>query len=77
MTASGSSSSCASRIAAAAAMPDEPPTSRASSRASRRVIANESLSETAMIRSATVAVVGRRPEVLADALDEVRAAGAA
>ena len=40
-------------FAAYAAMPDEPPTSSASSRASRRVNANESASETSMIRSAT------------------------
>ena len=38
---------------------------------------NESLSETAMIRSAIVAVVRVGPEVLADALDEVGPAGAA
>ena len=46
-------SSSASCFAAYAAIPDEPPTSSASSRASRRVYANESASETSMIRSAT------------------------
>jgi len=39
---------------AKAAMPEEPPTSSASSRAWRRVKANESASETSMMRSATV-----------------------
>jgi hypothetical protein len=34
-------------------MPQEPPTSSASSRASRRVMSNESASETAMISSGT------------------------
>ena len=38
---------------------------------------NESRSLTATISSETVAVVGRGPEVLADALDEVGPAGAA
>ena len=45
-------SSWASCTAANAAIPEEPPTSSASSRASRRVKANESASETSMIRSA-------------------------
>ena len=56
MTASSASgwvsSSWASWIAANAAIPEDPPTSRPSSRASRRVIENESASETSMIRSA-------------------------
>ena len=42
----------AARSAATTAIPQEPPTRRPSSRASRRVIANESASETAMISSA-------------------------
>ena len=44
-------SSAATRSAATVAIPHDPPTSSASSRASRRVIANESASETATIRS--------------------------
>jgi len=44
----------ATRRAATTAIPHEPPTSRPSSRASLRVIANESLSETAMISSQIV-----------------------
>ena len=57
MTASvrpSAASSWASWRAANAAMPDEPPTSIASSRASRRVNANESPSETSITRSAMV-----------------------
>ena len=58
MTASSPSgvpaSSWASTLAASAAMPEDPPTNSASVRASRRVMANESASETSMIRSATL-----------------------
>ena len=50
MTSSGPASA-ATWIAATAASPHEPPTSSASSRASRRVMVKESLSLTAMIWS--------------------------
>ncbi|CAB4753035.1 unannotated protein [freshwater metagenome] len=53
MTASGPAVA-ATRSAATIAMPHDPPTSRPSSRASRLVIAKESLSDTAMISSHTV-----------------------
>ena len=49
--ASSAVSSAAIRSAATVAIPHDPPTSSASSRASRRVIANESVSETATMRS--------------------------
>ena len=51
MTASGSTAA-ETRKAAATARPDEPPTSRASSRASRLVIAKESASLIAITSSA-------------------------
>src|SRR4029453_4053789 len=44
----------ATLTAATTAIPHEPPTNKASSRASRRVISNESASDTAMISSGTV-----------------------
>ena len=52
MTSSGSAVA-ETRSAAATARPDEPPTSRPSSRASRLVIANESASLIAITSSAT------------------------
>ena len=52
MTAS-SGRSFAARSAATTAMPQEPPTSRPSSRARRRVISKESASLTAMTSSTT------------------------
>src|ERR1700761_3462293 len=53
MSASGPASSATSS-AATTAPPHDPPTGRPSSRASRRVMSNESESDTAMIWSGTV-----------------------
>ena len=61
----------ATSSAACTARPHEPPTSMPSVSASRRVVRNESRSETRHVAVDDRRVVGRRPEVLADALDEV------
>ena len=63
--------------AATTARPQEPPVSSASSRASLRVMRNDSASDTAITWSQMPGSKVGRPDVLAHALDQVGAPGAA